>query len=455
MELSGKGQSLKIFFLKYLVSIAVGLIVAIVAVISSFNLFYNSGLVLPANYTENIILKNKEKIAETKNLDLSLIPDRASYVLLSEKGAVVNSNMSEANLKKAIDFHKGNKMSTFLQSFMEIRRPDGYLVIEYVVRPHYTNNWMEKNLPDINIMYSAIMVAACFINSIIITVFWAGRLTRQLQPMIEASEEISKQNLDFEIGKSRVKEFNEVLKAMDKMKSDLKKSLVKNWLQEENRRNQISALTHDLKTPISVVQGNSELLKLTNLTEEQEVYVNFIIKNSKRISEYTKALMVMNKSTDVNSVDMKDIKVEEISKRVCDISEEIASVNNLSISRDIKIEDKSVKGDIALIERVIQNIISNAVEYSGKKKEIKIELKTTEKYFEIRVKDRGKGFSNKDLIHGTEQFYRGDKSRHSPVNYGLGLYIAKEIADIHKGHLILKNRDDDTGAEVIIQLPLA
>ncbi|MTV64584.1 histidine kinase dimerization/phospho-acceptor domain-containing protein, partial [Streptococcus pneumoniae] len=82
-------------------------------------------------------------------------------------------------------------------------------------------------------------------------------------------------------------EFNDVLNSLDIMKKALSDSLRENWIKEENKRSQISALMHDLKTPVSIVQGNAELLKVTDLTDEQKDYVEYIIKNSTRISDYT------------------------------------------------------------------------------------------------------------------------------------------------------------------------
>lgn len=454
MELNRKGQSLKVFFFKYLISIAIGLIIAVGVGLSAFTFFYNSNLVVPANYTESLILKNKDKLSNSKTLDLSLMPENTSYILISDEGKIVKSNMSNDITKKAVDFHKGNRSSNSFETFMEIKRPDGYLVIGYSVKPHYVNPWMEEHLPGLNILSSIILVLLCFLNSLLITVFWARRLAGQLKPMTKASEEISKQNLDFEIEKSGIKEFNEVLASMDKMKADLNESLKKNWTQEENRRNQISALTHDLKTPISIVQGNSELLKDTELTEEQEMYVDFIIKNSKRISDYAKALMIMNKSAEINEKNLEEFAVANVAEKLRNIAEEITSFKGFKLIESISADNGNIVADIGLIERAFQNIISNAVEYSQEESVIEFEFKTLENNLEITVKDCGRGFSDEDIAHGMEQFYRGDKSRHSATNYGLGLYSVKQIMELHNGELILKNREDRKGAEVILKLPL-
>ena len=129
---------------------------------------------------------------------------------------------------------------------------------------------------------------------------------------------------------------------------------------------------HDLKTPVSIVQGNAELLKVTDLTDEQKDYVAYIIKNSTRISDYTKALMEMNQSIKLNSLNLQKVKVSEIIERVSEIAREITLIHDRTISKSINCEDSDVMIDIQLFERVIQNIFSNAIQYSPDKSNIEL-----------------------------------------------------------------------------------
>ena len=264
-----------------------------------------------------------------------------------------------------------------------------------------------------------------------VTLIWVKHMTKQLVPMLEASDKIAKQELDFEVGSSNIKEFNDVLNSLEKMKIALSDSLRENWLQEENKRSQISALTHDLKTPISIVKGNAELLKDTNLSEEQKTYVDFIIKNSNRISDYSITLMDMNKSEQFSNFELKKVQVTKVVEKIKELAKEITSVNKLMLSETINFEDRILMIDIKLFERVIQNILSNAVQYAPERSVIELTLITTNSKLEISISDQGKGFSEEDLEHGMEQFYRGDKSRHSSINYDFGLYTSAQIIALH------------------------
>ena len=454
MGLNRKGQSLKIIFLKYLFSVGVGLVLAIGLAMIIFNVFYNVGLIIPANYTENQILKNKSNISSAEKFDESLIPNRASYIYLSLDGEIIQSNMNEEIKQKAEKFHNGEEVSTPSLSFIQINRSDGYVVINYQVVPYYTNAWMEKHFPKINSLFVTLLIIFCFMSTFIVTFIWVKHITKQLVPMLEASGKIAKQELDFEIGNSNIKEFNDVLNSLDKMKIALSDSLTENWIQEENKRSQISALTHDLKTPISIVKGNAELLKETSLSEEQKMYVDFIIKNSNRISDYSIALMEMNKSNQINNFEPQKVQVTTVVKKIKELAKEITSVNRRMISETINFEDRILMIDIKLFERVIQNILSNAVQYSPAKSIIELSLITTDNNFEISILNQGQGFSKEDLAYGMEQFYRGDKSRHSSINYGLGLYTAAQIIALHSGKILLQNKLNEDGAIVKVELPL-
>lgn len=279
-------------------------------------------------------------------------------------------------------------------------------------------------------------------------------MTKQLIPMMEASQKIAQQNLDIEISFSKIREFNDVLNSIDNMKRALSLSLKENWLQEEEKRNQISALTHDLKTPTAIVKGNAELLSETDLTEEQSEYVSFIIKNMNRISEYTKTLMTVNQSIKELDFSLEKVSMTDFIERVRLIASEIVEINGRLLKEDIDVDNNILLIDLVLFERAFQNLLNNAIQYSPDNAPIEIMIETATNKLYLSVIDQGSGFSLEDLAHGVQQFYRGDKSRHSSDNYGLGLYIASQIMTFHSGELILENTLAKDGAKVTLVFPL-
>ena len=454
MELNRKGQSLQLVFLKYLLSVAFGLAVSVGLALFLFVMAYRHNGIVPADATEQSILQNKTKIAETETFDSTLIPENVGYVYLADGGRLLASNMSAGERKKAVAFLRGEVMSTPSSAFMEIKRPEGVVVTRYTLKPRYTNPWMENHFPAVNYLFAALMVSFCFLSAMAITVIWARRLTKQLTPMIEASEEIAKQNLDFEIGTSTIKEFNGVLNAIEKMKIALSRSLRENWSEEAKRKNQISSLAHDLKTPVAIIQGNAELLKETKLTEEQKTYVDSMTKNSMRISAYAHALMQVNQSSLTEELDIKRVRTSAVAEKIADLAREMASAHGRPLEESVYVGNGYVAADLKQLERGVQNLLMNAVQYTPEASAVELLITNRKNFLEITVGDRGPGFSDEDLKRASEPFYRGDKSRHSSTNYGLGLYTAKTVAELHHGRLRLTNRPSGKGAIVTLLLPL-
>ena len=455
MEISKKGRSLKVIFFEYLVSVTLGLVLALSLAMLSVNFLTSSGIIKPADYAENLILKNKTKLAKSEPFDASLLPSDTSYLLLSNTGKTLKSNMSQATQREARQFHTGNFNNTAASSYLEFKRKNGYVIIHYTLQPHYANKWLEKYFPSVNILFATLLVIFCVVTILLITLFWAKRLTKQLAPILEASKKISQQDLDFEMPYSKVSEFNLVINGLEEMKVALSNALASKWRIEEQRKEQVAALTHDLKTPIAIVQGNAQLLKETKMTSEQQMYVAYILKNSQRIADYAQALMVTNTTADLTKVELIEMQSRAVADKIIEIATEIVATSSLKLHQKIAVEQRSLFIDMKLLERAVQNVLANALTYAPEDSVLELQLKTTPDQLELRIVDQGPGFSAADLVHGKKRFYRGDKSRHSPKNYGLGLFTVAQIMKLHQGELILENQKNHHGAQVILKFPLS
>lgn len=454
MELKSKGQSLKNILFKYLLSIALGLVISVGLTIAFVSISYQFQWIFPANYTENLILEKRTDIATSKNFEKSLLPDNTSYLFLSKDEKVIETDMNKNTHDMALNYHKGLDYSNANLSFMEIQRSDGYVLVAYKLQAYYRIPWMQKNLPQINILILSLLIILCLTSIVTITLIWAKKISRELAPLLKASKEIGQQNLDFQIKKSNIQEFNAILESLEEIKVGLSESLRRNWREEEKKRNQISALSHDIKTPVSIIKGNSELLGETNLTKEQETYLSYIIKNTNRIGKYIETLMLVNKSNQENELNFLEIRIEKFVENIEKLAKEFTSTYKLNLLEDIDYENNFLIVDMKNFERAFLNILSNAKEHSPKNSTIKLLIYSKGNKLQISILDQGHGFTRGDLLYATDQFYQGDKSRHSKENYGLGLFVAEQIIKMHGGSLVLENRTDEIGAKVSILLPV-
>ena len=439
---------------KFLLSIALGLLVSVGLILTFISASYQFKWIFPANYTENLILEKRTDIASSKNFEKSFLPDNTSYLFLSKDDKVIETNMNKNIQDIAFNYQKGSGNSNANLSFMEIQRLDGYVLVAYDLKPFYKSPWMQKNLPQVNNLFLSLLIIFCLISIITITLIWAKKLAKELNPLLEASEEIGKQNLDFQVKKSNIQEFNAILESLEKMRVGLSESLRTNRREEEKKRNQISALSHDIKTPVSIIKGNSELLGETNLTEEQQTYLNYIRKNTSRIDKYIETLILVNKSNQANELNFLEIKTEKFIENIEKLAKEFTSTYKLNLLEDINYDDDFLIVDLKNFERAFLNILSNAEDQSPKNSTIKLIICSKGEKLQISILDQGHGFTSEDLLYATDQFYQGDKSRHSKENYGIGLFVSEQIINMHGGSLVLENRTDECGAKVSILLPV-
>ncbi len=447
-----KGKSLKLVFFEYLISIVVAVAISVVISLLIYGSLFATGFIVASDYTEDLIIENKNKIRESENFNEKLLPEKTKYIFISKTEHILKTNMNTEEEQKAIKFHKGDLFNSESSSYMEIERKDGIVIVNYSLKPYYENAWMNRNFPDVNIFLLVILIALCILAIFIATLFWANKVSNELKPMLKASEKISKKDLDFKIETTDIKEFNVVLNSLDSMKIALEQSLKKEWVNAEMRKNQISSLTHDLKTPLSIVQGNAQLLKETNLDAEQEQLVDYIIKNSKRLTDYIKTLMIVNKTDNLTEITLQEVHSKDMANSITQIAYQICIANNRKLKNTIEINDRKIKIDQNLIERAVSNIIINSIEYSPDGTDIELSISENEKFLEIKISDQGKGFTKSDLKNATEQFYRGDNSRNSTNNFGMGLFIADKIMNLHKGKLLLSNKKE-RGAVVTLEIP--
>ena len=275
----------------------------------------------------------------------------------------------------------------------------------------------------------------------------------QLAPLFEATEQITQQNLDFEVGHSKIKEFEDVLHSFSDMKENLKSSLEKQWNAEQLQREQIAALAHDLKTPLTVIQGNIDLINETKLDEEQRLYAGYITESAEQIGIYIKTLIDISRTVAGYQIQLEKVDMIDYMKRIEMQANSLCLTKGIYLCMEIGTGLGNCKADKLLLERAIMNVVSNAIDYSPSKGTIYIETKNMGKFLEISVTDEGNGFTPEVLLHAQEQFFMGNKSRTSNMHFGMGLYITSSIIKQHNGQILLRNSTITKGAEVIIKIP--
>lgn len=442
-------------FWKFLIILILGLLLSAAVPFLLLAFASSAGYVTYANNAEHSVQEISPIIAAAPDITKVAIPSYCEYLILDEDYNVLYTNMDTTEQEKALEFAKTGENSdpTSRTQYQFIPRETEYCVLKYYVGSQYKNDWMQKHLPAPEILLLLLIGVNCIAVCVCLTIRYSRKLKIQLSPLIMATEQIQKQNLDFEVESSEISEYNAVLNSISEMKDSLKLSLEQQWKAEQSQREQIAALAHDVKTPLTVIQGNIDLMNETELDDEQRLYAGYITESSEQIQVYIKTLIDISRT-----VTGYQLQVEKID--IADYMEQIeAQASALCVTKEIRLNMETetdmgcFEADKLLLERAIMNVIHNALDYSPQGGNLYVTAQKADGFLKISVTDEGDGFTPETLYHAKEQFFMGNRSRNSNLHFGLGLYITNTIVTQHNGQLKLENSPETKGGQVTIKIP--
>ena len=276
--------------------------------------------------------------------------------------------------------------------------------------------------------------------------------------MSYGADQIKRGNLDFDMKYEAEDEFMQVCSDFDEMRMRLKESVQSKLKYEENRKELVAGISHDLRTPLTVIKGYVEGLidGVANTPEKQKKYLNTIFHKACELNNLVDSLFLFSK-LDTGKYPFKF--------DIIDIGEYINGFYKLAreefLKRDMHIKYKNmitentpVKIDCREIDRVLTNILENSAKYNVcENKESSIVLYNENKNVVLEISDNGQGVDEKIIGKLFESFYRGDPSRaRSDQGSGLGLSISRYIIEAHGGKIEAFNRG---GLTIKIILPVA
>ncbi len=221
----------------------------------------------------------------------------------------------------------------------------------------------------------------------------------------------------------------------------------------ESQKQFVSDASHELRTPIAVIQGYGNLLNRWG-TKDEEVLLESIeaINNEARsMQDLVEKLLFLSRH------DKKTLKLEKVKFNMCHVVEEMVKETRLvTVNRNIEspvLEDVVVYGDKQALKQAIRVFIDNAVKYSRDGDTITIRCESDDGDCVITVQDTGIGMTRKDVENIFERFYRSDQVRNKKIyGHGLGLSIAKLIILGHTGRIKIRSQFTK-GTSFIITLP--
>ena len=405
------------------------------------NVLINTGIVYPANYAEmNSDTVKYEFLKEDWNIDK--IPFFYEYQL-RDNGEIIQNTIDERynqKISEALQNGKSSKDQIIGSDvFKAFKNGNKDLIIKYKICAIPTNPNVYKIIRNFELVFYISMFCLWLIGFIYLISNLTRILRCEIRKISKANDSIEKLQLEFEREHSDYIEISGILDSIDSMARSLKASLEKQWNMQMTQREMIESITHDVRTPITLIKGNIELLK-----EDQE---NVLERAEDALSGVERLEYFLKKLNDFS--DLTEVPKEVVSKGVLDywikIVTSICKLKGFSLSI-LSYDASNIKLDKNSISIAIQNLVNNAIENSSVGSTIFIGFYDDIDDYTIVVRDQGDGLNN-DILYNLREKYVSTKMYDNNI-HGLGLSIVTKILETNKGQLLLKNYDNQgNGAE--------
>jgi len=293
-------------------------------------------------------------------------------------------------------------------------------------------------------------------TTLVLTYGVSRSLIKPLAMLEDAAGKIERGELDFSLTPRRRDEIGNVVAAFEQMRIRLKDSLERQVRYEENRKELIANISHDLRTPVTAITGYLDGIRdgIADSPEKIKRYLAIISSRAEDLSAMIDELFLFSE-IDLGDVpfhyDRLDLRA--FVRDVCEEEQYEYEKRGARIEMPASGSEISVLIDPGKLRRVIANILENSLKY-GNGGELTVRVSVLDAGHEaiVRISDNGPGIRPDALPHIFERFYRGDASRSQNVpGSGLGLAIAKRIVEKHGGS-IAADTTDEQGATIVITL---
>lgn len=270
-------------------------------------------------------------------------------------------------------------------------------------------------------------------------VYYRKKLREPITQLQNGVERIQEDNLDFHIEYDGDDELGRLCCSMEKMRRELRQKHKALWESLEQRKLLNASVSHDLRTPITVLKGYLDYLE-KNIPQDKLTEDMLLDTVSSMQGAVNRLELYVESVRDIEKIE--NIEIEKRSENVKLLLNELRSnVQQLTgnkeiiISNDITVD--KIQIDKGVFFRILENLLQNALRYA--EKQVSINLSHKKDFLILTVKDDGKGFSAADLEKATTVFYSNDKEKQ---HFGIGLSVCKILCEKHGGLLYVGNQKE-------------
>lgn len=446
-----KLTSLRSVLLRYLFLCGGGCALILVLWWIIFMQLINSGFLLPAVASAQACADARETVAAVtaETFDSNQISDLCRWAVV-QNDTVLQTNMDDRHLKIALNAFHGSGNLGYTQYQYDVKMADGsFCLLQYDYATPYADPALRDTLPDFQTCYMlllALLVIAWLGWQTHCTVRVFAAETACLHRAVDAIAAQQPERIDAD--GAHLREFSATLHAMQTMGRELTDSLQSQWRMEQQRAEQIAALTHDLKTPLSIIQGNADLLAEDALSADQQTQVEAILRGTDRAQQYMAALRTACAPPATGETFPSHTLVSELAET----ARALCAPAGVQLILNEQWQGTLCAAQCDLL-RATENLLDNAVRYTPRGGTVTLLVTKEKQDFVLRVTDTGPGFTPEALAKAGEMLYT-DAARSDAAHQGLGLCFARKVAQSHGGVLVLSNLPAAHGACAELRLPI-
>ncbi len=281
-------------------------------------------------------------------------------------------------------------------------------------------------------------------------------LTKSLRSIIYHVRRFREGDIDSRIANAENSDLSSLAITYNEMADTISRNIEEIKSVDILRRELVANVSHDLRTPLAIMQGYIETLQMKKeqlSTEQEQEYISIIDKNIKQLTKLVSQLFEYSK------LEARQVKPQKepfaITDLIFDIQTKykvLANEKNITVTAEVIGETPLVFADIGLVERAIQNLLDNALKFTPEGGVIEMTVQHDNDYVGVKIKDSGPGISKEDQAFIFERFRQTDSGERKS-GIGLGLAIVKKIMELHETNIKIISSPDHGGSIFEFYLP--
>ena len=300
----------------------------------------------------------------------------------------------------------------------------------------------------LRILFISLLAAA--VLGMLLAVLFSWRFTKPLNIMKNIAERLAERDYSARSNISQQDEIGELARTLDELAGRLQLADEESQKLEKLRREFIANISHELRTPVTVIRGSLEALRDGVVTEQEDVQ-EF---HEQMYKESLFLQRLINDLLDLSRLQNTDFPIEKAPLNMVDVihdavrsSRQLGAEKRLQITSSVDEDCYMLNGDYGRLRQMLMVFLHNSIKFSPEGSELRLELEGNR----LKIIDHGCGIKPEDVPHAFDRFYKA-RNEHNKSGSGLGLAIAKQIAQRHDMELELTSRVGE-GTTITVVLP--